>query len=77
LVVKGKITLAIDEQLHQNREQIATEQACVPIHLDNDFFSNVIRKISRFALLKIKKEFERKLEPILEEFTDYYRHVFG
>ena len=77
LVVKGKITLAIDEQLHQNREQIATEQACVPIHLDNDFFSNVIRKISCFACLKIEKEFERRLEPILEEFKGYFRHVFG
>ena len=76
-MVKEKITLAIDKQLHQIRKQIETEQVRVPIHHDKDFFSNVIRKISRFALHKIKKEFERSLEPILEECTGYYRNVFG
>jgi len=77
LVVKEKITLDIDTQLHKIREQIATEQVQVPIHLDKDFFSNVIRKISCFALLKIKKAFERSLKPVMEECTCYYQNFFG
>jgi len=48
-VVKEKITLEIEMKLHQIREQIATEKVWVPIHLDKDFLSNVIRKISCFA----------------------------
>ena len=77
LVEREKITLVINKQLHQIREQIATEQVRDPIHLDKHFFSNVIRKISCFALLQIKREFERSLGPILEECTGYYRNVFG
>jgi len=63
-VVKEKITLAIDKQLHQIRKQIETEQVRVPIHHDKDFFSNVIRKIARFALLKSKKN----LREVLNQF---------
>jgi hypothetical protein len=77
LVVKERITLAISTQLHQIREKIATERVRVPIHLDQDFFSNVVRKISLFALLKIKKEFDKSRESVLEECTGYYRNVFG
>jgi len=50
-VVKEKITLEVDMQLHQIREQIATEPVRVPTHLNKDFFSNVMRKISHFTLL--------------------------
>jgi len=72
MVLKEKISLAIDKQQNQISEQVATEQVLVPIQLNKDFFSNVIRKISRFALLKIKKEFEGSLEPIQEECMGYY-----
>ena len=51
---ESKITVAIDKQLHQIREQIATEWVWAPIHLDKHLFSYVIRKISRFTLLKTK-----------------------
>jgi hypothetical protein len=77
LVVKERIALAVQTQLHQIKGQMQIERARVPTNIEREFFKNVSRRISKFALFKILKEYEKMFQPILDECSGYYRRVMG
>jgi hypothetical protein len=59
LLVKERINITIQKQIRGIRAQSAIEQTRCPHYINEDFFGSVSRKISHYALRRIKSEYDK------------------
>jgi hypothetical protein len=61
----------------QLKKQLQIERVCMATHHVREYFRNVSHKITKFALLKILKEYEKTFQQFFNECKVYCRSIMG